>query len=118
LTFYLTDNLFKTYSKSYYLKVKEKERIKDFLFFKINENLYGFAFKSDEVLSVKIKIYTLSGRLIKELKTLAKIGDNLIYWDRKDSFSKEIAKGIYLIKVSYSFLEGKEESFIKKIIVD
>jgi len=118
LTFYLTDNLFKTYSKSYYLKVKEKERIKDFLFFKINENLYGFAFKSDEVLSVKIKIYTLSGRLIKELKTLAKIGDNLIYWDRKDSFSKEIAKGIYLIKVSYSFLEGKEESFIKKIVVD
>jgi len=118
LTFYLTDNLFKTYFKSYFLKVKEKEEIKDFAFFKINENLYGFAFKSDQVLTIRIKIYTLSGRLIKELKTISKIGNNLLYWDRKDSFGREIAKGIYLIKVSYSSLKEKEADFIKKIIID
>jgi len=118
LTFYLTDNLFKTYSQSYYLKVKEKGEIKDFTFFKINENLYGFAFKSDQELTIRIKIYTLSGRLIKELKTISKIGDNLIYWDRRDSWGREVSKGIYLIKVGSSFSKEKEEGFIKKIIID
>ncbi len=116
-TFYLTDNLFNRFSKTYFLKVYEKDQIKDFCFFKINENTYCFSFNTNKVFEIKIRVYTLKGRLIKEVKTLTKIGNNFIYWDKKDFIGNELAKGIYLTKVIYN-LNGKEESFLRKIIIE
>ncbi|MEO0133497.1 MAG: C25 family cysteine peptidase [candidate division WOR-3 bacterium] len=117
LTFYLTDNLLNRFSRTYFLKVYEKDEIKDFCFFKINENTYCFSFNTNKVFETKIRIYTLKGRLIKELKTLTQIGRNLIYWDKRDFLGNEIARGIYLTKVIYN-LNGKEESFLRKIIIE
>ncbi len=117
LIFYLTDNLFKKYSKTYFLKVEKDEKIKDFCFFKINNNTYCFSFNSSKIFEIRIKIYTLKGKLLKELKTLSKIGNNLVYWDKRDFYGNEVSRGIYLVKVIY-YLEGKEESFLRKIIVE
>ncbi|MDW8114410.1 MAG: C25 family cysteine peptidase [candidate division WOR-3 bacterium] len=117
LIFYLTDNLLNRFSKTYFLKVYEKDEIKDFCFLKINENTYCFSFNTNKIFEIKIKIYTLNGKLIKELKTLTKIGNNTIYWDKKDFIGNEISRGIYLTKVIYN-LNGKEETFLRKIIIE
>lgn len=50
----------------------------------------------DEVI---IKIYTVAGRLIHEIRQPANIGFNKIYWDGRDSDGDEIGNGVYLYKV-------------------
>jgi hypothetical protein len=52
--------------------------------------------------SVGVKIYTVAGRLIKEIETdVSKIhfGMNYFYWDGKDQDGSEIANGTYLYKL-------------------
>jgi hypothetical protein len=50
----------------------------------------------DEVI---IKIYTVAGRLIKELPVQGTIGFNKIPWDGRDNDGDEIGNGVYLYKV-------------------
>lgn len=50
----------------------------------------------------RIKIYTVAGRLIKELSipsSAMNIGFNRVYWDGKDEDGDEIGNGIYFYKV-------------------
>ncbi len=49
----------------------------------------------------KIKIFTVAGRLIKELSPSSslQIGFNKIYWDGKDEDGDEIANGLYFYKI-------------------
>ena len=49
----------------------------------------------------KIKIFTVAGRLIKELipSSPLQIGFNKIYWDGKDEDGDEIANGLYFYKI-------------------
>jgi hypothetical protein len=49
----------------------------------------------------KIKIFTVAGRLIKELSPSSplQIGFNKIYWDGKDQDGDEIANGLYFYKI-------------------
>ena len=49
-----------------------------------------------------IKIYTVAGRLIKEITaptSAMTIGFNRIYWDGRDEDGDEISNGIYFYKV-------------------
>ncbi|KAB2907676.1 MAG: C25 family cysteine peptidase [Ignavibacteriales bacterium] len=51
---------------------------------------------------VKIKVFTIAGRLIKEFEIPAsemKIGLNAIHWDGRDADGDEIANGVYLYKL-------------------
>jgi hypothetical protein len=48
---------------------------------------------------VSIKIYTIAGRLIQDMKTSCKIGFNKIYWDGLDKDGDEIANGVYFYKI-------------------
>jgi hypothetical protein len=48
--------------------------------------------------SCKIKIYTVAGRLIKEINAPAFIGYNVIPWDGKDDDGDYMANGTYLYK--------------------
>src|SRR5690606_32358846 len=53
---------------------------------------------------LKINIYTIAGRMIRELKILAsrlRLGFNSIYWDGRDHDGDEIANGLYFYKVIY-----------------
>ena len=47
----------------------------------------------------KIRIYTVGGRLIKELEFTAHSGNNQIPWDGKDNDGEYIANGTYLYKL-------------------
>ncbi|MBS1516809.1 MAG: hypothetical protein JSS91_01845 [Bacteroidetes bacterium] len=48
--------------------------------------------------SCKVKIYTVVGRLVKEINFQANVGYNSIYWDGKDNDGDYIANGTYLYK--------------------
>lgn len=75
-------------------------------------NLLG----SESPLNSKIKIYTVTGRLIKEINFLPTIGYNQINWDGRDNDGDVIANGTYL----YKFIaedNSKKETAIQKLVV-
>jgi flagellar hook assembly protein FlgD len=49
--------------------------------------------------SCRIKIYTVAGRLIKQINAFARIGFNNIYWDGRDQDGDYMANGVYLYKL-------------------
>lgn len=66
--------------------------------------------------SCKLKIFTTSGRVIKEINTPAFVGYNSIYWDGKDDDGDYIANGAYLYKL---IIQGNSqiETSIQKLAV-
>ncbi|MCX7877156.1 MAG: C25 family cysteine peptidase [Ignavibacteria bacterium] len=64
----------------------------------------------------RIKIYTVTGRLIKEIISQARVGFNNIYWDGRDSDGEYIANGIYLYKLILEDI-GRTESSIQKLAI-
>ncbi len=82
-----------------------------------NETYFTFDFFSDKnPPGCKIKIYTVAGRLVKEIETAAKVGFNQIYWDGRDSDGETMANGIYLYKL---ILEdaARTETSIQKLAI-
>ncbi|OGU74844.1 MAG: hypothetical protein A2V93_05540 [Ignavibacteria bacterium RBG_16_34_14] len=62
---------------------------------------------------LRIKIYTIAGRMIREINispSLLNIDFNKIYWDGKDQDGDEIANGIYFFKVIY-----KNDDIVKTV---
>ena len=66
--------------------------------------------------SGKIKIFTVAGRVIKEINYPMNIGFNQIFWDGRDSDGDYIANGIYFYKI---IVEGdsKKETATQKLVV-
>jgi hypothetical protein len=65
----------------------------------------------------KIKIFTIAGRLIKEISvppSAMNIGFNRVYWDGKDADGDEIANGIYFYKI-ISQLDNKTKVITEKL---
>lgn len=48
---------------------------------------------------VRVKIFTLSGRLIRTLEDVGRSGFNQIEWDGRDEDGDELANGVYLYKI-------------------
>jgi len=83
--------------------------------------------QAGKTISVEIKIYTISGRLVKTLnKEMISDGairlDNCIPWDGLDEYGDKLGKGIYLYRVGVE-TEGlgdnllKGESDFKKLVI-
>ncbi|MEO6696362.1 MAG: C25 family cysteine peptidase [Ignavibacteria bacterium] len=71
---------------------------------------------SDSPLKFKIKIYTVSGKLIKELDYPVSIGHNQIPWDGRDGDGDLVANGTYLYKLVAEG-DSKTETQIQKLVV-
>jgi hypothetical protein len=73
-------------------------------------------FAADAPESCRIKIYTVAGRLIKDISSPARVGFNRIYWDGSDNDGEFMANGIYLYKL---ILEGsgKTETSVQKLAI-
>ncbi|MBS1552451.1 MAG: hypothetical protein JST15_10350 [Bacteroidetes bacterium] len=66
--------------------------------------------------SCKLKIYTVTGRLIREINTPASVGYNNIYWDGKDNDGDYLANGTYL----YKFIiqgDSQTETSVQKLAI-
>ncbi len=79
-----------------------------------------FTFKLTQIPNeIKIKIYTVAGRLIKEFilhSNRLNYDFNRIYWDGRDADGDLVANGVYLYKVIMS-TEGKVQSLTQKLAV-
>lgn len=83
------------------------------------KNQTGFVFNlggNNPPSSCRIKIYTVSGRLVKLINSPANIGFNQINWDGRDNEGDNMANGVYFYKM---IIEGetKIESPIQKLVI-
>ena len=64
----------------------------------------------------KVKIFTVAGRLIKEIDANAIVGYNSIYWDGKDTDGDYIANGTHLYKF---IVQGNSqvETITQKLVI-
>jgi len=79
-----------------------------------NNTYFTFELRGTDVPDeFRIKVYTIAGRMIKELdipSSLLQVGFNKIYWDGRDHDGDEIANGIYFYKVIY-----KNDDLVKTV---
>lgn len=81
------------------------------------ETYFTFNLLSSEApQSCFIKIYTVAGRLIKEITAPARVGFNQIHWDGRDNDGETMANGIYLYKLVLED-EGKSTASIQKLAI-
>lgn len=64
----------------------------------------------------KIKIFTVTGRLIKVITPFVNIGHNQIFWEGRDDDGDELANGVYFYKMIIEG-ESKKETSIQKLVV-
>ena len=85
----------------------------------IKDNTY-FTFKLPKLPEeLTIRIYTVAGRLVKEIKKSSaelNIDFNRIYWDTKDQDGNFLANGVYLYKMIVR-KDGKSESITQKLAI-
>jgi len=105
---------------SYNLQVTSDLLIKDLYNYpnplKNFTNFVFFIAGDSKPTNCKIKIYTVSGKLIKSIHFSGNIGYNQVYWDARDDDGETIANGIYFYKV---IIEGayKKETDIQKLVI-
>lgn len=66
-----------------------------------------------------IRVYTIAGRLVKEIKKSSaelNMDFNRIFWDTKDQDGDQLANGVYLYKVIVK-KNGKSESITQKLAI-
>ncbi len=74
-------------------------------------------------LEVFVQVFTVSGKIVKSLKTQAPVrGQNtyqgVLMWDGRDDFGKKLGKGTYLYKISVkSPLMNKTVTKIEKLVI-
>jgi flagellar hook assembly protein FlgD len=80
-----------------------------------------FTFKLTQIPEeIKIKIFTIAGRLVREIKLTSaelKYDFNKIYWDGRDEDGDLLANGVYLYKVIMNAGDKSEEVTQKLAIV-
>ncbi|MEO6696361.1 MAG: C25 family cysteine peptidase [Ignavibacteria bacterium] len=105
---------------SYDVIVSDELAIKDLYNYPnpmINETDFVFELSGYSISNMlKIKIYTVSGKLIRELEYPANPGNNHIQWDGKDNDGDFVANGTYLYKLVIDN-ESKTETKIQKLVV-
>lgn len=71
-------------------------------------------------LETQIQIFTVSGRLVKTINQLvATQGFRVegIEWDGKDDYGDQLAKGVYVYKLSVTLPDGKKANKIEKLVL-
>lgn len=92
----------------------------------INYTEFWFNHNSSEVLDVSVQIFTVSGKLIRTIKsqTSGLGGGNVkalskdVVWDGRDDFGEKIGKGTYIYKLKvYSKTTNKSAEKIEKLVI-
>jgi hypothetical protein len=72
-----------------------------------NRTTFTFTMGPGEA-EVRIKIFTLSGRLIRTIDEMGRGGFNQIEWDGRDEDGDELANGVYLYKIIATQRQGEK----------
>ncbi|NVM02672.1 MAG: T9SS type A sorting domain-containing protein, partial [Candidatus Helarchaeota archaeon] len=83
----------------------------------IDRDTYFTYILTKEAEEVSIKLFTISGRLIKVLNNApSKAGYNQIYWDGKDEDGDNLANGVYFYKI---IAKNEDENFslLQKFVI-
>lgn len=113
--------------KTIYFEVKNSEDIKlgrvfnypnpftTFTEFHFEHNQY------EDNLEVLIKIFTISGKVVKSIKTNVPGNQNLplnaISWNGKDSFGDTLGNGVYLYEITIRNSNGDTDKKIEKLVL-
>lgn len=107
-------------STEYNVLVSNELQIKDFYNYPNpmkGETSFIFNLLGSEVPpQCRIKIYTVGGRLIKEINYNPVLGMNKIPWDGKDSDGDLMANGTYLYKL-YTEDSSNKETAVQKLVI-
>jgi hypothetical protein len=71
-------------------------------------------------LETQIQIFTVSGRLVRTInQTVPTAGFRIdgIDWDGKDDFGDQLAKGVYVYKISINLPEGGKAEKVEKLVL-
>ncbi|MDI6809562.1 MAG: C25 family cysteine peptidase [Candidatus Eisenbacteria bacterium] len=66
--------------------------------------------------SVRIRVLTVSGRLVTELNGATSTGENAVAWNGQDSSGLEVPNGVYFYKLAAESPKGKKISKIGKAV--
>lgn len=107
-------------SADYSLFVSDELLVKDFYNYPnpmLNETSFMFNLLGSEIpFNCKIRIYTIAGRLIREIDFAPVIGYNQIQWDGRDNDGDILANGTYLYKLIAED-DAKKETAIQKLVI-
>ncbi|MBX3164259.1 MAG: type IX secretion system sortase PorU [Bacteroidetes bacterium] len=72
-------------------------------------------------MKVTIQIFTVSGKAVKTIQTLATCSSDLkpeaIDWDGRDDFGDKLARGVYIYKLSILNMQNKKAEKIEKLVI-
>ena len=83
----------------------------------------GFYFEQNQLnanLELLIQIYTISGRIVKTIRTTYFADKKLvgpIEWDGLDDYGDQIGKGVYLYKLSVKAENGSTANHLEKLVL-
>lgn len=73
-----------------------------------------------DVLDVSIRIFTVAGNLVKNIRQTINSSGNRsfeIEWDGKDDYGRKTARGVYIYRIEVKDSEGKKKTAIQKLVV-
>ena len=84
-----------------------------------NGTTFTFQHNLTEPVNVKIKIYTIAGRLIKKIESYDVLDKFVkIYWDGRDEDGNSLSNGTYLYKLTVESVKGNfKQNFLGKLAI-
>jgi len=76
------------------------------------EDSTHFLFHLSEQASIKLDVFTSSGKKIRSLDGMMDAGEAWLYWDGRDYLGEKIANGVYLFAATISFMQSDSPSKI------
>ena len=83
------------------------------------EFMFEHSFACNE-LEVQIQIFTVSGRLVQTLNELIPTQGfrvSQIFWDGKDNYGDQLAKGVYIYRVKVKDSSGQTAEKTEKLVI-
>jgi len=71
-------------------------------------------------MDVQVQIFTISGRLVKSIHQNVNTNGyrvNGVFWDGKDDFGDNLARGVYIYKLKATTLDGRSASKTQKLVL-
>ena len=76
--------------------------------------LVNLSFDLPEVMNYTLRIYNVTGQLVRSYEDVGSVGLNMITWDSKDNAGVEVASGVYFYKLTAGSFSATEKMVILK----